>query len=103
MNNQADEKLNALFRAARAEVPDTSRAEFGFETRLMARIKEERSSSVFAWAWRLAPFFAALAMAAGYWTRTTPAKIGRDADILVEATRRGDERVLMTYMTGERR
>ena len=40
MNNDPEEKLSALFAAARADERDTSRAEFGFETRLAARLRE---------------------------------------------------------------
>lgn len=42
--------------------------EFGFETRLLARIREERRSSWLAWAWRLCPYAAALAIATGVWS-----------------------------------
>ena len=59
--------LDSLFRAVRDEAPDTSRAEFGFETRLLARIRSERRLSWQGWAWRLCPFFASLAVAAGAW------------------------------------
>lgn len=33
--------LDSLFRAVRDDAPDTSRMEFGFETRVMARIRTE--------------------------------------------------------------
>jgi hypothetical protein len=67
MNTEHDRRLEALFAAARANPTDTGSAEFAFETRLLARIQEERSTSVFCWAWKLAPYFAALALAAGWW------------------------------------
>lgn len=63
----ADDPLDKLFASARAEPLDTGRAEFGFETRVLARIREERTGSWFSWAWRLCPYFAALALAAGAW------------------------------------
>jgi hypothetical protein len=65
--DDGDEALDALFRAARENPPDVSRAEFAFETRVLARVREEGRASVFAWAWKLTPFFAALAVAAGIW------------------------------------
>lgn len=64
---KAEDPLDLLFAAARREAPNTSRAEFGFETRLLSRIREERGGAWFSWAWRLCPYFAALALAAGAW------------------------------------
>ncbi len=102
MKNNPDEQLDALFRAAREQPIDTSRAEYGFETRLLARLREERGGSVNAWAWRLAPFFAALAIAAGLWTRST-ARVDVESRALVEAVQGADGRTLMAYMTGDKR
>lgn len=62
-----DTQLDALFAAARGHTPDTSRAEFAFEARVLARVREDQRSSLLAWAWRLTPFFAALAILAGCW------------------------------------
>ena len=59
--------LDTLFRTVRDDAPDTSRAEYGFETRVMARIRAERRTSWQGWAWRLCPFSTALAVAAGAW------------------------------------
>lgn len=58
-----------LFKAARATKPDTSRVEYGFETRLLARLRTERSQPVawFAWTWKLMPVFAAVVLALGIW------------------------------------
>ena len=60
-----DEQLNKLFQAARAK-PDTSRVEYGFETRLMARLRTD-AAPWFAMAWRLVPVFAAIVVALGVW------------------------------------
>ena len=103
MNDKPDPQLDALCRAARADVPDSARAEFGFETRLLARLREERGTSIFSWAWRLCPFFAALAIAAAFWTRTTNAHVEHDTTVLAEAARGGEETMLMAFMTGDRR
>ncbi len=63
--------LDALFAAAREQRPDTSRAEYGFETRLMARLRERRQPdpvSLFSIvSWRLAPFFAVAVIALALW------------------------------------
>ena len=62
-----DELLDGLFAAARDDVPETKRLDLGFEARVLARIREERSGAWFSWAWRMCPYFAALALAAGAW------------------------------------
>src|SRR3954468_22499773 len=95
--------LDALFRAARAEAPDTTRVEFAFETRLLARLREERGSSIFAWAWRLAPFFAAIAIAVGWWGQLSIAQVETTANAVAEVALKGDDRTLMSFVTGGRR
>ena len=63
-----DSELDALFARARARRPDTSRQEYLFETRLMARLREQRqatSDTGSIWAmvsWRMIPIFAACLM-----------------------------------------
>jgi hypothetical protein len=104
MNDKPDPLLDALFSAARTEAePETSRAEFGFETRLLARLREDRGASIFAWAWKLCPLFAAVALAAGLFSRSTNAKVQADASLIAEAARQHDEQLLVAYMTGDRR
>jgi hypothetical protein len=102
MSDNSDQQLARLFSAAREAQPDTSRHEWGFETRVMARIREDRSlvTSMFAWAWRLCPFFAALALAAGLWSRSTDARVRADSSLLVEVSQAGDEQALVGYLTG---
>jgi len=65
-DHSPDEKLDSLFRAAR-ETPLSASTGYGFETRLLARIREERGASFFGIALRLSPIFAALAVAAAAW------------------------------------
>jgi hypothetical protein len=100
MPTNPDPNLDRLLRAARDEAPDTARFEFAFETRLMARLREERSTSVFTWAWKLAPFFAALAVAAGLWSRTTTASADALAGLIAEASRGSEEATLVSFFTG---
>lgn len=101
MKDNPDQLLDDLLSAARAAQPETSRLEFGFETRLAARLREERRGSLAAWAWRLCPFFAMLALAVGGWNY---ANLRTDADtqIVVEATSGNDDQILLAYMTGDR-
>ena len=65
-----DEKLFELFAAARGVKPETARAEYGFETRLTARLRTERERALpwYAFTWKLIPAFAAIVMALGIWT-----------------------------------
>ena len=64
-----DGQLDALFALARARRPDTSAAEFAFETRLLARLRaqEETGSTWAIVSWRLVPFFAACVVALTLW------------------------------------
>ncbi len=100
MNDNLDPKLDALFAAVRAEPPDTSRLEYGFETRLAARLREENGASLFAWAWRLCPFFAALALAVAWWSHTSE-RGEIYSQFAAEAVPTSEE--LLAYMTGDRR
>jgi hypothetical protein len=70
MNNtpfQPDPLLDPLFARARAARPDTSRAEYAFETRLLARLpKNEARSGIGALAWRLLPFLSLVVLGLGF-------------------------------------
>jgi hypothetical protein len=102
MSDDPEKILETLFSAARAAQPETSRVEFGFETRFAARLREETRSSLAAWAWKLCPFFAALALAVGWWNYSN-LRSDTDAQIVVEAARANDDQTLLAYMTGEHR
>src|SRR5580658_1222045 len=102
MNDNLDEKLDALFTAARTTAaPDTSRAEYAFETRLAARLRAENAGSLSAWAWKLCPFFAALALAVGWWSHTSE-RSEVIAPLAAEAAPAADEQLLVAYMTRDR-
>lgn len=103
MNDNPDAQLEALFRAARAPASDTGRLEFAFETRVLARLREERHASLFVWAWKLCPLFAAMVLAAALWTYTSGAANAADANVIAEIAGEDDEHALMAYMTGARR
>ncbi len=64
MNKTGDEKLDKLFAIARSAKPDTEPVEYGFETRLMARIalEQQETASALAWIWRLVPVFSMIAL-----------------------------------------
>ena len=91
-----DDKLNRLFTAARQFPPDTARVEYGFETRLLARLRVERARPVLwaAWTWRLMPAFAAVVLALGVWDYTAP--VAEETDVTGSS-----EQELVAYYTGE--
>ena len=104
MNDNLDQKLDALFAAARATAPDTERAEFAFETRFRRTACAPRTQltlRVRAWR-RLCPFFAALALAVGWWSHTAQHE-EVVAPLVAESSPATDEQLLVAYMTGDRR
>ena len=96
-----DEELNRLFRSARAYQPDTSRAEYGFETRLLARLRTNREQPApwYAFTWKLMPAFVAVVVAIGAWTVM---EFGAGSNNLQTAIAGDhDENTLATYLTGD--
>ncbi len=95
--------LDALFRAARENAGDFDHLEFGFETRTLALIRngrEERGPSWLAWAARLCPFAAALALAAGAWAYLSW-EDSPDGESVVNAVRLAGVPVLDYYLGGD--
>jgi len=66
---RSEAELDALFALARSLPPDTSEAEYAFETRLMARLRaQEEAGSIWAMvSWRLLPFFAVCVVGLTLW------------------------------------
>ncbi len=93
-----DEKLDNLFAAARGVKPDTSRVEYGFETRLAARLRADRRQAVpwYAFAWKLIPAFAAVVVALGVWTFIDSGT----GDLRNAITGDHDETTLAAFFTG---
>ncbi len=101
MKDKMDDRLDRLFAAARnAPVDETASDEY-FETRVLARIKEQRESADpwYAAAWRLLPAFVAVAAMVTICTLTFyPAKSG---DIFAAITSGQDENAGISFLTGE--
>ena len=95
-----DDQLDKLFSKARTAKPDTSRAEYGFETRLMTRLHADRGQATpwFALAWRLIPLFAVIVIALGAWNYSGSTAI---ADLRTALADDPDESALVSYFTGE--
>jgi hypothetical protein len=79
----SEDDLDALFARARLAKRDTSAAEYGFETRLMAGLRERRqagSMPIFgALSWRLMPVFAVIVIVLAVWHERVAAD-ARDAE-----------------------
>jgi hypothetical protein len=93
-----DDQLNELFQAARESRPDTSRAEYGFETRLLAALREDREHAT-PWAalvWRLMPVFAAIVVITGAWSYSVQSQATAEA-----ALGAGEETAMTGVIGGE--
>jgi len=95
-----DERLRRLFAAARESEPDTARVEYGFETRLLARLRAERERPALwaAWTWRLIPAFAAVVLALGLWNFAAPVAETPDPTAVLTSS---SEQEMVAYFTGE--
>jgi lipopolysaccharide export LptBFGC system permease protein LptF len=101
MNNNADERLDRLFAAARTVRVDTSALEEHFETRLMARLRERRAEGVpwYALMWRMVPAFAVLVvLIAVYSVSYGPPSSG---DLFAAISSNQEEYVAGNVLTGE--
>lgn len=65
-----DDRLNRFFRNAR--LADCEVRQTGFETRLRANLRAEHQRRDSTLAWRLVPYFAAVALIAAVWYVVTP-------------------------------
>jgi len=100
-DESSDEKLDALLHAARkTSLP--GRAGYGFETRLLARLREERGTSFFGIGLRLSPIFAALVVAAAAWCHSF-VSLEPDATYAWDAVRSGAVPVVEAWLGAEER
>jgi len=98
MKDDADKQLDDLFALVRSEKPDTTRLEFGFETRLLARLRAAREPLPwFAPVWRYCPVFALIVIALGIWTFCSPP----DFEMQSLANSAGDNSQVLEYFAGE--
>lgn len=91
-----DPTLNDLLALARSRPPDTSREEFAFEARLLARLRTEPPANIRSpLAWRLCLWFASPAVALTVWTVLNPPDLNP-----VPPTGQHDDLRLAEYLTG---
>ena len=100
-NDPRDAKLDMLFAAAREAELYPPEREYGFETRVMARIRaeKEKQQSFLIWEWRLIPFFVSLIIFLGVWIYTSESHPTIDLSALTHSG--NEEAVLTAYLTGE--
>ena len=93
-----DDELNDCLRQLHEAPSDTSRAEYGFETRLLARIRSEKDASppLGIWAWRLSPLFLLITAAALFWASPSTS----DTTLNVAVTGLSQDWEVLPYMTG---
>lgn len=99
-NEPQDKKLDELFAVARrAELYDANR-EYGFETRVMTRIRAERERKpFFIWALRLIPAFVFLIVLMGIWISAyEPVRV---TDLSAISRIGNEDTMLVAYLTGE--
>lgn len=100
-NEPGDTRLDALFAAARKADLYNADKEYGFETRVIARIRTRREvrKSFPLWAWRLIPVLVSLVVLLVIWSYATESLSPVD---LSSITRIGNEEVILTaFLTGE--
>jgi len=96
-----DEKLDRLFAAVRKAEPYKTDMEYGFETRVMAKIRAERERQVpfLLWAWRLIPVFVSLVIFLGIWIYAS--SYGHMTDMSAITKIGNEEATLVAFLTGE--
>jgi len=100
-NDRDDDILERLFAAARKSQPHDANLEYGFETRVMAKITAQRGGQkpFYSWAWRLIPALVVAVMMMGAWTYIIEHK--QFIDFSSIAGINNEETMLVASLTGE--
>lgn len=100
-SDKDSDSLERLFAAARKSQPYGDKVEYGFETRVMARIREKRDSrKLFSfWTWRLIPALVVLVLMLGSWTFLS--EHGQLTGLSPLMGINGEEIMLVASLTGE--
>ena len=103
MNDNSEETLERLFESARKCLPDSSGPERNFETRLIARIREEREMKMQVWSrwvWRrLVPLFTVIVVGLGIWNMAFQPTYGTDLHAAITGDQ--EDAVLIHLLTEE--
>ena len=100
-NDRDDDILERLFADARKSQPYNVNLEYGFETRVTAKIREQRGGQkpFFSWAWRLMPALVLTVMMLGAWTYINEHK--QIIDLSAVTGIDNEETMLVASLTGE--
>jgi hypothetical protein len=96
-----DNDLDKLFAAARKAELYKTEHEFGFETRVLARIRADRAGNrlFLFWAWRLMPFFVSVAICLAIWLSFF--EPSHSSDLIAAAGSGYEDAVVVAYLAGE--
>jgi hypothetical protein len=99
-----EEKIERLFAAARKAEPYEKEIElidYGFETRLMAKIRNQvgRQTPFFLWAWRLIPVFVSIVIFLGIWAYES--RYSHMTDLSAITGIGNEENTMVAFLTGE--
>ena len=100
-NDKHDERIDRLFAEARKSQPYESNLEYGFEARVLVKLREQRGAQkpFFLWAWRLIPAMVAVVMMLSAWTYLT--EQGQLIGLSSIAGIGNEETMLVASLTGE--
>ena len=96
-----DEKLDRLFASARKAKLYKTDMEYGFETRIVARIRAERERQrlFLLWVWRLIPVFVSIVIFLGIWIYSSRYSHMTDLSAIIGIG--NEETTMVTFLTGE--
>jgi hypothetical protein len=96
-----EKKFDRLFAAARKAQFYSSESEYGFESRVMERIREKREGQrcFLLWAWRLIPVFVSLVVFMGLWVYASESRSTIDLSAITKIG--SEEATLTAFLTGE--
>jgi hypothetical protein len=100
-DNPNDEKLDRLFAAAHKAEPYKKEIEYGFETRLMAKIRAqgERQTPFLLWSRRLIPIFASIVIFLGILIYSS--RYSHMTDLSAITGIGNEETTIVAFLTGE--
>ena len=100
-NDRDDDGLERLFAAARKSQPYNANLEYGFETRVMAKLRAQRGGQkpFSSWAWRLMPAFVSAVLILGIWVFLAEYRQLVDMNLIMGIN--NEETMLVASLTGE--
>jgi hypothetical protein len=100
-NDRDYDGLERLFDDARKSQPYNANLEYGFETRVLAKIRAQRGGQkpFYSWAWRLMPAFVSAVLILGIWVFLAEYRQFVDMNLIMGIN--NEETMLVASLTGE--